>query len=57
MPVIINQETGPTVVLFLQTPSLQDQSFALRTRKSVPKASVAIEPLPAYDFRPASAFG
>src|SRR6266403_869461 len=43
--------------LFLQTPSLQDQSFALRTRKSVPKASVAIEPLPADDFRPASAFG
>jgi len=50
MPVIINQETGPTVVLFLQTLSLQDQSFALRTRNSVLKA-VAIEPLPAYDFR------
>jgi len=57
MPVIINQETEPTVVLFLQTLSLQDQSFARLTRKSVPKASVAIEPLPAYDFRPASAFG
>jgi hypothetical protein len=57
MPVIINQETGPAVVLFLQTLSLQNQSVALRTRKSVPKASEAIEPSPVYEFRPASAFG